>query len=151
MNVYCRDIYFFVQCIRVISLGLRLKIVKKFGMVLNKLSVLSLQLVIEPLKLLHVITDRHMIADMFNIFFANIGKDLACSIPNVDMSPLEYLKTPLCNSFFISPTTAEEIESEITKVKSSKATGPFSIPVTILKILENCCIQASTGFVQCLL
>ena len=97
------------------------------------------------------ITDRHMIADMFNIFFANIGKDLACSIPNVDMSPLEYLKTPLCNSFFISPTTAEEIESEITKVKSSKATGPFSIPVTILKILENCCIQASRGFVQCLL
>ena len=41
------------------------------------------------------------------------------------------------NSFFISPTTAEEIEAEITKLKSSKATGPFSIPVTILKILKT--------------
>lgn len=59
---------------------------------------------------------------MFNNFFANIGKDLACSIPNVEISPLEYLKTPLCNSFFISPITAEEIENEITQLKSSKAT-----------------------------
>lgn len=51
-------------------------------------------------------------------FLANIGKDLACSIPNVDMSPLEYLKSPLCNTFFISPTTAEEIESKMTKLKT---------------------------------
>lgn len=36
----------------------------------------------------NVVTDRHMIAEMFNNFFANIGKDLACSIPNVEMSPL---------------------------------------------------------------
>ena len=78
-----------------------------------------------------------MIAEMFNNLFANIDKGLACSIPNVGMSPLEYLKTPLCNSFFISPTTAEEIEAEITKLKFSKATGPFSIPVTILKILKT--------------
>ena len=84
-----------------------------------------------------VISDHHMIADMFNNFFVNIGKDFACSIPNVEMSPLEYLKTPFCNTFFISPTTAEEIESEITKLKSIKATGPFSILVTILKILKT--------------
>ena len=78
-----------------------------------------------------------MIADAFNNCFANIGKDLACSIPNVEMSPLEYLKIPLCNSFFIFPTTAEEIETEITKLKSSKAAAPFSIPVFILKILKT--------------
>ena len=53
------------------------------------------------------------------------------------MSPLVYLKTPFFNSFFISPTTAEKIESEINKLKSSKATGPFSIPATILKILKT--------------
>ena len=40
----------------------------------------------------HVITDRCMIANMFNNFFANGGKDLACSIPNVEMSPLEDFK-----------------------------------------------------------
>ena len=56
----------------------------------------------------NVITDRCMIANMFNNFFANGGKDLACSVSNAEMSPLEYLKTPPCNSFFISPITAEE-------------------------------------------
>ena len=67
----------------------------------------------------------------------NTGKDLAFLIPNVEMSPLEFFKTPLCNSIFISPTTAEEIETESTKLKCSKATGPFSVPVTIFKILKT--------------
>ena len=78
-----------------------------------------------------VITDRHMIADMFNNSFATIGKDLACSIPIVEMSPLEYLKTLPCNSFFfvvVSPARMGEFESEINNLNSSKATGPFSIP-----------------------
>ena len=51
----------------------------------------------------------------------------------VNKSPIEYLKGPLCNSFYIFPTSADEIEAEITKLKSSKATGPFIIPVAILK------------------
>lgn len=67
----------------------------------------------------------------------NTGKDLACSIPNVEMSPLEFFKTPFVNSIFISPTTAEEIETQSTKLKCSKAAGPFSVPVTILKILKT--------------
>lgn len=53
----------------------------------------------------------------------NTGKDLACLIPNVEMSPLEFFKTPFCNSIFISRTTAEEIETESTKLKCSKAAG----------------------------
>ena len=68
-------------------------------MVLYKLFILSLQQVIEPaIKIItnsNVITDRCMIANMFNNFLINGGKDLACSIPNVEMSPLEYFK----NSF----------------------------------------------------
>ena len=67
----------------------------------------------------------------------NTGKDLACSIPNVEMSPLEFFKIPFCNSIFISTTTAGEIETESTKLKCSKAAGPFSVPVTILKILKT--------------
>ena len=57
-------------------------------------------------------TDRHTIADVLNNFFANIGKDFACAIPNVEMSPLDFLKTPSSNSFIISPTTVEEIETK---------------------------------------
>lgn len=82
-------------------------------------------------------TDLHMIAIAFNYYFANIGKDLASSIPLVNKSPTEYLKESLCNSFYIFPISADEIEAEITKLKSSKATGSFSIPVTILKYIER--------------
>ena len=84
-----------------------------------------------------VMTDPHMVANAFNNYFANIGKELASSIPLVYKSPIEYLKDSLCNSFYIFPTTADEIEVEISKLKSSKSTGPFSIPVTILKLLKS--------------
>ena len=84
-----------------------------------------------------VMTDPHMIANAFNNYFANIGKELASSIPLVYKSPTEYLKDSLCNSFYIFRTTADEIEVEISKLKSGKSTGPFSIPVTILKLLKS--------------
>ena len=82
-------------------------------------------------------TDPLMIANAFNNYFASVGKELASSIPLVYKSPIEYLKDSLCNSFYIFPTTADEIEVEISKLKSSKSTGPFSIPVTILKLLKS--------------
>ena len=78
-----------------------------------------------------------MIANAFNNYFAKVGKELASSIPLVYKSPIEYLKDSLCNSFYIFPTTPDEIEVEISKLKSSKSTGPFSIPVTILKLLKS--------------
>ena len=70
-------------------------------------------------------------------YYANVGKEPASSIPLVNKSPIEYLKDALCNSFYIFPSTADEIEAEITALKSSKVTGPFSIPVTILKSLKS--------------
>ena len=52
-------------------------------------------------------------------------------------SPLQYLTDCPSSSFFISPVTHVEIEDEISKLKIEKATGPFSIPVTALKILKT--------------
>ena len=62
-------------------------------------------------------------------------------MPNVHKSPLDYLTHPSRNSFFISPTSADEIEAEITKLKTGKSTGPFSIPVNILKTLKSVMIK----------
>ena len=50
---------------------------------------------------------------------------------------MDYLKTPLSNSFHITPVTLSEIESEISALKNDKATGPYSIPVKILKLLKT--------------
>ena len=50
---------------------------------------------------------------------------------------MEYLHNPVSDSFFIFPTTTDEIENEISKLKPGKATGPFSISVDILKLLKS--------------
>ena len=39
--------------------------------------------------------------------------------------------------FFMYATTRQEIEMEISKLKSSKATGPFSIPIDLLKLASS--------------
>ena len=49
----------------------------------------------------------------------------------------EYLTEPQSTSFFINPTTPKEIEEEINKFNSNKASGPCSIPAKLLKILKN--------------
>ena len=79
-------------------------IVKECGTVLNRSFTLSHQQIKELFKIIkndNAITDSHMIANAFNDYFANIGKDLANSIPTVQKSPFEYLKDPPCDSFCI--------------------------------------------------
>ena len=44
-----------------------------------------------------------------------------------------YLKNQMEQSFFISPTTSDKIESQIKHLKNHKANSPNSIPTTILK------------------
>ena len=82
------------------------------------------------------ITDTSAIADTFNEYFANIGSDLAKSIPHATKSYKYFLQEPLSNSFYLSPTTPEEVEEEITNLNTNKASGPISIPAKLLKILK---------------
>ena len=70
-------------------------------------------------------------------FFANIGSNLASSIPSVTHTAREFMSSPICDSLFLSPVTVNEIELEIAKLNASyKAVGPSSIPIVILKILR---------------
>ncbi|CAH3017263.1 unnamed protein product, partial [Porites evermanni] len=57
-------------------------------------------------------------------------------IPSVSNSPMEYLNNPVCNSLYIFPVTCSEIETEISRLKTGKSVGPFSIPIDILKMLK---------------
>ena len=81
-------------------------------------------------------TDPYMIANALNNYFTSVGNNLANEIPNLGKSPLDYLKSSSPDSFFISPITSAEIEIEISKLKTGKATGSFSIPISVLKILK---------------
>ena len=56
----------------------------------------------------------------------------------MDTNPLDFLGPSQANSFMLFPASAAEIEEIITSLNSSKASGPFSIPVCLLKLLKTC-------------
>ena len=77
------------------------------------------------------------IANAFNHYFVNVIKSLSQAIPKVDASFSSFLFKPLPHSFFLSPTPVPEIQDIILSLKSGKASGPFSIPVSLLKSLNS--------------
>ena len=48
---------------------------------------------------------------------------------------MDFLTQRSSNSFFVSPVTPIEIQNVINCFKSGKAVGPFSIPISLLKLL----------------
>ena len=82
------------------------------------------------------ITDKKEIAHTLCEYFSNVGKQFADTIPNVDKSPLDYMAESSSERFCFFPVASQEIVDEIFKLMSGKATGPFSIPVKILKIIK---------------
>ena len=64
------------------------------------------------------------IEEEFNKHFTSIAKNIKKKLikPNCVFS--KFLMNPNRNSFFISPTTKEEVTSSIKTLKNSKFTGP---------------------------
>ena len=58
------------------------------------------------------------------------------SIPNTNHHFSNFLKHRNPNSLFLSPTTPEEVAKIIGSFSESKSSGPHSIPVRILKLLN---------------
>ena len=50
------------------------------------------------------------IANAFNQFFANIGNNMAKSVPSANTSPHSYMPTRHNKSFYFFPTSSKEIE-----------------------------------------
>ena len=82
------------------------------------------------------IVDPVEIANEFNNYFINVAINITKKIPRTPKSPLDYMSNPNLDSFFISPCTAEEISALILSLKNGKSSGPNSIPVKLLKILN---------------
>ena len=82
------------------------------------------------------ISDIKSIANAFNNYFSNIGKELDKQIPRGHCNPMDYLYSPVKDSFFLFPTTSREIEVEISSLRISKVVSPFSIHIDILKIIK---------------
>ena len=81
-------------------------------------------------------SDPQKMASIFNNFFVNVSNQVYSEIPRTKKSPLDYLMKRNSSSFFIKPITYIEIEEIISSFRNGKSTGPYSIPVKLLKILS---------------
>ena len=84
------------------------------------------------------ISDVLQIANSFNDFFTNIGKNLADNITETGPSPMTFMSGfQQVNSFFLNYISASEISLEISNLKKFKSCGPFSVPIKILKLIKE--------------
>ena len=73
-----------------------------------------------------VIDNPKRIANIFNNYFSTIGENYTDHLTNENPS-----------SFFLSPRGKEEIKLILSSLDICKATGPYSAPSKVLKLLKN--------------
>ena len=76
-------------------------------------------------------------AEHFNQYYTSIGKNFQKSVLSTKRHFSDYLKDPNQSSFFIQPTTAEEVNDIIMTLIGSNSTGLNSIPTILLKQTRN--------------
>ena len=77
-------------------------------------------------------TDPFLISNSLNSFFTTIAQKIENRIPQTNNHFSDYLQNPNENSFFLTPTTPDEVANVIRRLSSRKALGPNSIPYKIL-------------------
>ena len=68
------------------------------------------------------ITDDHLIANSFDVFFVNVGPELANRIPSSPIPPSRYMKTQIVNSIFLETVTPKEL-LQVIKCLNHSAVG----------------------------
>ena len=71
----------------------------------------------------------------FNDFVINIGPNLAGKIPNMGVSPIDYMGQPLVNGIFLSEVTTDE-NSQILGSLKNGAAGYDEINARLLKFVS---------------
>ena len=77
------------------------------------------------------------IAEEFNNYFINIGKDLASAFPDGKLDYENYLKGNFLNSMFVTPSNIGEVTSIILSLNKSSSTGPDEISSKLLRLSAN--------------
>ena len=84
------------------------------------------------------LTTRKDKVNSFNQYFWFVGPNMQSNINFVHKSFNYFLKNS-CNEFiFIKPCTKKEIINTIFDFSSNNAAGPNSIPIRIIKLVEDC-------------
>ena len=81
---------------------------------------------------------ENKIADILNKHFSSVGQNLANDIPDLDVDFNDYLcDIDICNSFYFTPVTQDEIENEIMLTPANKSYGLYSCPINLLKLSKH--------------
>ena len=83
------------------------------------------------------IADPLSIANIFNDFFSTVAQKVQSKIKFSSKSFSDFLPPNIHESIILSQITEDEISKIISSLKSSKSTGPNSIPIKILKLLQT--------------
>ena len=84
------------------------------------------------------ISDPQNIAENFkSTFLPVLTKNIQKRIFPTKKHFSNYLKDPITDTFFISPTTPEEVYKSIQELQVNKSSGPNSIPTKILKLAKD--------------
>ena len=94
-----------------------------------------------------IITNTTEIAEQFNLYFSNNGKDLATEIPPTDVEPECYLK-PSTETFSLKNPTVGEVHNLLRKLNVRKATGLDKIPCKLLKVAADVIAPSPTKIYQ---
>ena len=84
-----------------------------------------------------IITNSKNIAEHFNKFFTKIGTNIQNKILPTKKYYTDYLLNPNKETFFITPTTDEEISDIISDLNIRRSTGPNSIPTKVMKQIKD--------------
>ena len=82
-------------------------------------------------------SDPSIIATSFNDYFVSIAENIRKEIPFTNKHFTNFLKNPVSDSFFFSPTDELEVFYCLSSLDLSKSSGPFSIPGSILSLIKN--------------
>ena len=89
-----------------------------------------------------IITVDRDIASAFNDYFASVGANLASKIDRTSNCFQDYLPHPTLNSFFVEPTTENEIFNTIMSLNKSSSTGSDGVISRVLVLAINFSIIA---------
>ena len=88
-----------------------------------------------------IIDNTKDIVTNFNNFFVNVGPSTDSSIPRSDnITPDKFLKDRNLTEFIISHVSEDEIIKIINSLEN-KSTGPYSIPLKLLKIIPDLIVK----------
>lgn len=93
-----------------------------------------------------VVKDNKAIADHFNDYFVNVGKNLANSITSPKICSLNYSNkiTRIKDSMFIRETNEQEILDIVNKLKGKKSTDRDSFNMFLIKNIIDCVAKPFT-------